>query len=72
MEMSAESPAEELLDALLLMGFTPTSHPDLVKDMQRAFKEASAHTDGITEDDPIGCKFTFDEDGTVACTIRKL
>lgn len=62
--------ARALVEGLRAMGFTPQTHPNLVKDMTRVFKEASAAA-GIEMDEPIRCRFTFTEDGTPSVEITR-
>ena len=60
----------DLLRELRRLGFTPETHPNLVKDMQRAFKEASAHS-GISMGDRVSVRFRFAPDDSVTAEIEK-
>ncbi len=60
----------DLLLALRALGFTPRTHPNIVKDMQRAFNEASVHSE-ISLEDKISVRFRFAPDDSVTAEIEK-
>jgi hypothetical protein len=62
--------AQELLTAIKGLGFTPATHPNLLKDMIRSFKEVSAR-DNISLEDQISVLFSFDEDGLTGLAITR-
>lgn len=68
--MDAEDSAESMLDALMELGFNPVDHPDLIKNMHRAFNEEAART-GISLDEPVSTCFVFTEDGSVTVKIER-
>jgi len=63
-------PSRQLVDHLYAMGFTPETHPYLLRDMTRMFKEASAAAN-VTMDERISCRFTFDETGVTDVKITR-
>lgn len=68
--MSVNGSPEELFDSLIEMGFTPWTHPTLIKDMHRGFQEAAAHTD-IDLDEPVSVRFLFDDHGLTEVKIER-
>jgi len=63
-------PSRVLVDWLLSRGYTPETHPHLLRDMERMFKEASAAAN-VTMDERISCLFTFDETGVTGAEITR-
>jgi len=64
------NPPRQLVDHLYAMGFTPETHPHLLRDMTRMFKEATAAAN-VTMDERISCLFTFDKDGLTGVEITR-
>ena len=70
LDMPIEDVPRALVDHLYDMGFTPETHPHLLRDMLRMFKEETA-TAGLREEDKISVRFSFDADGCTGVEIRK-
>lgn len=70
LDMSIEDGPGALVENLRSMGFTPLTHPNLVRDMRRAFMEALTAS-GFGLEDQISVMFRFDENGVTGAEVTK-
>jgi hypothetical protein len=68
--MMINDEARKLIDSLAQLGFTPETHPNILKDMRRALKEAGAR-EGVDMETPLSWRFHFADDGSVTVEILK-
>lgn len=71
LDVTPEDAPSELIDQLRKLGFTPETHPYLIRDMQRALKEATAAA-GVSMEDTLSVRFSFDRDGCTGAKVTKI
>lgn len=70
LDLPIEEGPQVLVDHLRSMGFTPLTHPNIVRDMMRVFKEAVSAA-GVRLEDQISVRFTFDADGVTGAVVTR-